>query len=60
VGMFVSFWVIQAIKRGHLQVLLPWHVLAGIYVLTACMCLWSSVLSIYKVTKIDPALVFKS
>jgi putative ABC transport system permease protein len=60
VGMFVSYWVIQVIKKGHLQVLLPWPVLAGIYVLTACMCLWSSVLSIYKVTKIDPALVFKS
>jgi len=60
VGMFVSYGVIQVIKRGHLQVLLPWQVLAGIYVLTACMCLWSSVLSIYKVTKIDPALVFKS
>ncbi|MBZ5563744.1 MAG: ABC transporter permease [Acidobacteriia bacterium] len=59
-GEFVSFWVIQAIKRGNLQVLLPWQVLAGIYVLTALMCLWSSTLSIYKVTKIDPALVFKS
>ncbi len=59
-GEFVSFWVIQAIKKGNLQVLLPWQVLAGIYVLTAMMCLWSSTLSIYKVTKIDPALVFKS
>lgn len=59
-GEFVSFWVIQAIKKGNLQVLLPWPVLAGIYVLTALMCLWSSTLSIYKVTKIDPALVFKS
>ena len=59
-GEFVSFWVIQAIKKGNLQVLLPWQVLAGIYVLTALMCLWSSTLSIYKVTKIDPALVFKS
>lgn len=59
-GMLVSYWVIQLIERGHLQVLLPWTVLVGIYVLTALMCLWSSVLSIYKVTKIDPALVFKS
>ncbi len=59
-GEFVSFWVIQAIRKGNLQVLLPWQVLAGIYVLTALMCLWSSTLSIYKVTKIDPALVFKS
>lgn len=60
IGMFVSYGVIQILKRGNLRVLLPWQVLAGIYVLTACMCLWSSILSIYKVTRIDPALVFKS
>lgn len=59
-GMFVSYWVIQAMKKGNLQVLLPWPVLAGVYVTTLLMCLGSSVLSIYKVTKIDPALVFKS
>jgi putative ABC transport system permease protein len=59
-GMFVSYWVIQAMRTGNLQVLLPWPVLVGVYVVTALMCLGSSVLSIYKVTKIDPALVFKS
>jgi len=59
-GMFVSYWVIQAMRKGNLQVLLPWPVLVGVYVVTALMCLGSSVLSIYKVTKIDPALVFKS
>jgi putative ABC transport system permease protein len=59
-GMAVSYWVVQAMRKGNLQVLLPWPVLAGIYVLTGSMCLWSSILSIYKVTKIDPALVFKS
>jgi len=59
-GMFVSYGVIQAMRKGNLQVLLPWPVLVGVYVVTALMCLGSSVLSIYKVTKIDPALVFKS
>ena len=59
-GMAVSFGVIQVIKKGNLQVLLPVPVLAGIFVVTAMMCLWSSILSIYKVTKIDPAMVFKS
>jgi ABC-type lipoprotein release transport system permease subunit len=52
--------VIQAMRKGNLQVLLPWPVLVGVYVLTVLMCLWSSILSIYKVTRIDPALVFKS
>ena len=60
VGMAVSYMVIQAMKRGHLPILLPVPVLMGIFVLTVMMCLWSSVLSIYKVTQIDPALVFKS
>jgi putative ABC transport system permease protein len=60
VGMAVSYLVIQAMKHGHLPILLPLPVLMGIFVLTVMMCLWSSVLSIYKVTRIDPALVFKS
>jgi len=59
-GMFVSYWVVQAMRKGNLAVLLPWPVIVGVYVVTALMCLGSSVLSIYKVTKIDPALVFKS
>jgi len=59
-GMFLSYWVIEAMRKGNLQVLLPWPVVMGIYVLTALMCLWSSILSIYKVTRIDPALVFKA
>jgi putative ABC transport system permease protein len=60
VGMAVSYVVIQAMKHGHLPILLPPPVLAGIFILTVMMCLWSSVLSISKVTRIDPAMVFKS
>ena len=60
VGMAVSYLVIQLMKRGHLPILLSPPVLAGIFVLTVMMCLRSSVLSISKVTRIDPALVFKS
>jgi putative ABC transport system permease protein len=59
-GMAVSYVVIQLMKKGKLEVLLPWPVLVGVYVVTLLMCLGSSILSIYKVTKIDPALVFKS
>ena len=60
VGMGISYGVVQMMKHGHLQILLPTPVLVGIFIVTALMCLWSSVLSIYKVTRIDPALVFKS
>lgn len=60
VGMALSYGAVQAMQRGHLPILLPIPVIAGIFVLTVMMCLWSSLLSIYKVTRIDPALVFKS
>ena len=60
VGMAVSFVVTEMMKRGHLPILLPVPVLMGIFVLTVMMCLWSSLLSISKVTRIDPAMVFKS
>jgi putative ABC transport system permease protein len=60
VGMAVSYMVIQVMKNGHLPILLPLPVLIGIFVLTVMMCLWSSLLSISKVTRIDPAMVFKS
>lgn len=60
VGMAVTYMVTQAMKKGHLPILLPPQVLVGIFFLTVMMCLWSSVLSISKVTRIDPAMVFKS
>jgi len=60
VGMVLSYFAIEGMRRGHLPILLSAPVLAGIFVLTVMMCLWSSVLSIFKVTRIDPALVFKS
>jgi putative ABC transport system permease protein len=60
VGMAVTYMVTQAMKKGHLPILLPLPVLVGIFILTVMMCLWSSVLSISKVTRIDPAMVFKS
>ncbi len=60
VGMAVSFVVVQAMKHGHLPIMLPTRLLVGIFILTVMMCLWSSLLSISKVTRIDPAMVFKS
>ena len=59
-GMVVSAFVIEMMRKGKLEVLLPWPVLVGVYFITLLMCLGASTLSIYKVTKIDPALVFKS
>jgi ABC-type antimicrobial peptide transport system permease subunit len=35
-------------------------VLLGIFGLTIFMCVSASIISIYKITKLDPALVFRS
>jgi putative ABC transport system permease protein len=59
-GMVVTYVVIQVMKMGKLEVLLPWPILIVVYVITLLMCLGASSLSIYRVTRIDPALVFKS
>lgn len=60
VGLVLSYVVIHAMKQARLPILLSTPELVGIFILTVMMCLWSSVLSIFKVTRIDPALVFKS
>jgi len=58
-GLGVAQLLVRLLRGAGLDVLLPWPVVALIFVLTLLMCLTSSVLSIYRITKIDPALVFK-
>ena len=59
-GMLATYGVVQIMKVGKLEVLLTPPILICIFLVTVLMCLVSSILSIYKVTKIDPALIFKS
>ena len=59
-GMLTTYGVAQLMKIGKLEVLLTGPILLGIFVITVLMCLFSSILSIYKVMQIDPALIFKS
>ena len=59
-GMVTTYGVVQLMKMGKLEVLLTAPILVGIFVITVMMCLVSSILSIYKVMQIDPALIFKS
>lgn len=44
---------------GTTAIILPWQLVAGLFVLTLGMCVGASVVSINKVTRIDPAMVFK-
>lgn len=59
-GMFVSFFVVRASQHGGAAILLPWPMAVGIFFLTVMMCVGAALVSINKVTRLDPAMVFKA
>ena len=59
VGMFVSFFVVRASQHGGASILLPWPMAVGMFFLTLAMCVGAALVSINKVTHLDPAMVFK-
>ena len=58
-GMAVSVLVVRMSSSGGAAIKLPWEMAAGMLVLTFLMCAGASIVSINKVTRIDPAMVFK-
>jgi putative ABC transport system permease protein len=58
-AMLVSFFVVRASQTGGAAILLPWPMAVGIFFLTLLMCTTAAVVSINKVTSIDPAMVFR-
>jgi putative ABC transport system permease protein len=58
-GMVVSLFVVRVSSGGGAAILLPWQMGAAMFVLTMLMCTAASIVSINKVTRIDPAMVFK-
>ena len=60
VGMFVSFFVVRASQHGGASILLPWPMAVGMFFLTLAMCVGAALVSINKVTRLDPAMVFKN
>jgi putative ABC transport system permease protein len=58
-AMVISYFVVTGSQHGGASILLPMPVAAGIFVLTVLMCVTASVVSINKVTSLDPAMVFK-
>jgi putative ABC transport system permease protein len=59
-GMFVSFFVVRASQHGGAAILLPWPLAVGVFFLTLVMCIGAAFVSINKVTRLDPAMVFKA
>ena len=58
-GMFVSLFVVRASQSGGAAILLPWQMAIGMFFLTLFMCMGAAIVSINKVTRLDPAIVFK-
>lgn len=59
VGMGISLIVSSISQRGTTAVLVPWQLVIALFAVTLLMCIGASIVSINKVTRIDPAMVFK-
>jgi len=58
-AMIVSIFIVRASSSGGAAILLPWQMAVGIFFLTLLMCVSAAVVSINKVTSLDPAMVFR-
>lgn len=58
-GVFASFGVARLAAKAGSDVLITPTLLAGMFALTVVMCIAASFLSIVRVTKLEPAVVFK-
>jgi putative ABC transport system permease protein len=58
-AMAVSWFVVRGSEKGGAAILLPWPVALGMLGLTLVMCTGAALVSINKVTRLDPAMVFK-
>jgi putative ABC transport system permease protein len=60
VAMVVSRFVVQGSQKGGAAILLPMPMAIGMLGLTLLMCIVAALVSINKVTRLDPAMVFKA
>ena len=58
-GMIVSAFVVHASQAGGAAILMPPSMAVGMFFVTLLMCVGAALVSINKVTRIDPAMVFK-
>ena len=58
-AMIVSVFIVRASSSGGAAIMLPLPMAIGIFFLTLLMCIGAAVVSINKVTSLDPAMVFR-
>lgn len=59
-GMAVSVFVVRGSQHGGASILMPWPMAVGMFFVTVAMCCGAALVSINKVTHLDPAMVFKA
>jgi putative ABC transport system permease protein len=59
-GIGVSFGLLRLSRRAGAVIMTPWELVVSMFFLALLMCISASVISIHKVTRLDPAMVFKS
>jgi len=50
---------VRASQSGGAAILMPWQMAIGMFFITLLMCMGAAIVSINKVTRLDPAMVFK-
>lgn len=58
-GIVISYFLIDLAARGGASIVLPPTLAVGLFFLTVIMCVAAGLVSIRKVTTIDPAMVFR-
>ena len=58
-AMAVSYFVVKGSQSGGAAILVPPTMVAGMFAVTVVMCVGAALVSINKVTRLDPAMVFK-
>ena len=59
VGMAISVMTATVSQQGTTAIIVPWWLMVGMFGVTLGMCMAASMLAIHKVTRLDPAIVFK-
>jgi putative ABC transport system permease protein len=59
VGIAIALVASRGSQAGTTAIILEWPLAIALFALTLVMCLGASIVSINKVTRIDPAMVFK-
>jgi putative ABC transport system permease protein len=58
-GIAISHVLVRLAEAGGASILLTWKMSVGLFFLTVTMCVAAAFVSINRVTRIDPAMVFK-